>query len=71
MVRQNKENALKGANIKINAINIRPTNTGNIAIDVERETDKQFAVTQINQVIQDGQLEKSLENSQELLSRTS
>ena len=49
-VRQKIENALNGDEIRINAISFRPTHTGKIVVNVENETDKQLAVTQINQV---------------------
>ena len=49
-VRQKIETALKGNEIKINAISIRPTHAGKIVVGVENNANKQIAITQLNQV---------------------
>jgi len=44
-VRQQLETALQESKNTINAIGMRPTNNGNIAIDLENESDKVVAIT--------------------------
>ena len=49
-IKENIEAACRGARIQINAISIRPTNAGGIAVDVEKEADKETAANNLNSI---------------------